>query len=211
MLKYRLFGRNEKLRSLYFYIEVRVLNLFRRNRFYHFKLKRNLPCKSIIIKSSFFNPLRDEKWKDLKELINNTSNYVYIKTHNPYLDIPLFDSFEVGGFGEEIVIGVVSNAVYEFSKYIVKNLLGSIQKSSDNYEDDSFFVSGFGTTRITFEFKDGKILVINLPFPVEKFGGIEKINYDIIDEQFKVTNIAIISYDLESKTFKKGSMIDTYR
>lgn len=211
MLEYKLFGKNENILSLYFYIKVRIKNIFRRNRYFAFNLKPNLPIKSIKIISSFFNPFRDEEWEEFIPFLKNYTKYILLKKHDPYLDIPLFDSFEVGGFLDIIVMNIISNFVYEKGKEFIKGLLLKIQNSSNNYTSDAEHESGMRNSKIIIKFIDDKNVIINLPFPAKRYGKLENIDFNIIETQFQKSNIAIIDFDVKDNVFKKGKVIDIYK
>jgi len=203
--------RNEKILSLYSYIRVRLRNLLRRNRYIHLNPKRNLPFRSINIKTSFFNPYKESRWNEFAIFLRDNSNIVNLKIHDPLLDVKLFNSFNIGGFGEVILINLVFAIAYDVSKKLIIKLMQEIQKSSDSYMTDDIHNSGFHNFRINIQYPENKKIIITMPFPAKVNGNIANLDFNDIDAQFKYSNTALLDYDYTEDVLKKGKILDAYK
>lgn len=171
--------------------------------------------ENVYIQSIYSNIDKESSWSEfLKFIIKNSQSCNYHQLTYEELN-PNHE--EIGGFSEGIIISIVSNAIYEVGKYLIKDILKKLKSPSNlnKYEGDGpkgahveFPFPGCVTVNI--KYKDNKEVEIVYPYPTYEYNYIDNIDIKLLDEQIKSNNKASVYFNFEKLEYRKGSLLDIY-
>ena len=155
----------------------------------------------------------DPLWNDFRDYLKSNSEEFLSKRfelENYKTDLP------IGGFTESIVINLISSAIYEIGKSYIIEILNNLKSPIDRKKYTEGFPPkimspGFpGDVKLNFVFKDNKNIAIIIPFPIDTYNYIDKIDFEMINTQFLYGNTATLVFDEKNSKYFKGINYDSF-
>lgn len=153
-------------------------------------------------------------WAETKNYLQSNSDVFITKR----VEIEKFNTDEaIGGFAETMLISIVSSLVYDLGKHIIIDLLKKLKEpvNIEKYMEETppkFAVEGGypGVIDLKVQFKDNKTVFLQIPFPIDSYNSIDKIDFDLIENQFLYDNTAKLAFNKNTAKYCKGSIYDYF-